>query len=159
MHVHACVLAQDVEEIIQALEESELLKDQMWEFNQDAGMMRVGFDPTISKRRSTNLSNYWSRFTNMHKEETLSRLGACGREGGRGKGEGGREGGGEGGRAVYHPSREDRGGGIRAHRPIILIRHTGVLATPAACRHARRGAAADCAGLLLLAAATRRFCY
>jgi hypothetical protein len=99
-------VTQELEEVIQSLEEVELLNDQMWEFNQDVGMMRVGFHPLKGKRRSTNITNFWSRVTNIHKEEALSRLGACRRTGGRA---GGREGGKEGGREGEWEGGKERG--------------------------------------------------
>ena len=65
------------------VEDMERLEDEMWERNQDAGMMRVGFTGQ-GKRRSTYLTNFWSRFTGCHKEEAISRLGTparlCSRE-------------------------------------------------------------------------------
>jgi hypothetical protein len=100
---------------IQALEKRALINDEVWEINQDVGMMRVGFHPTTNKRRSTYITNFWSRFNNVHQEEALSRLGALltgGRAGGRAGGtDGGREGSGrEGGKEVELQTREDFGG-------------------------------------------------
>ena len=70
-------IAQEMEETLHALEGVEKDTDLAWEFNKDAGMMRVGFHPAKGKRRSTYVTKFWSRFTNIHQEETLSRLGVC----------------------------------------------------------------------------------
>ena len=59
---------------LSALEESQVLLDKVWESSTNVGMMRVGFCPEQTKRRSTFVTTYWSRFTNLHTEEVISRL-------------------------------------------------------------------------------------
>jgi len=51
-----------------------VLLDKVWESSTNVGMMRVGFCPEQTKRRSTFVTTYWSRFTNLHTEEVISRL-------------------------------------------------------------------------------------